>query len=124
MGGLVNTAIKGLAKEMQKTAAETRSISDTAALRIQQSRQIQQRLGPVTVGPPMGQSMSTSNINGRISKTINLMMPVLGAGGLPVAQAQVTQVEAAGSVQSCRVAVRAAHHPPEPSVLCPVVCKH
>jgi len=110
MGGLVNTAMKGLAKEMQKTAAETRSVSDTAALRIQQSRQIQQRLGPVTVGPPFGQSMSTSNINGRVSKTINLMMPVLGAGGRPVAQAQVTQVEAAGGVQSCRVAVRATNY--------------
>lgn len=106
MGGLVNQAVKGLAKEMQKTAAETRSVSETAALRIQQSPRIQQRLGPVTVGPAMSQSMSTSSINGRVSKTISLIMPLMGAGGLPVAQAQVTQVEAAGQVDSCRIAVR------------------
>lgn len=105
MGGLVNQAVKGLAKEMQKTAAETRSVSETAALRIQQSRRIQQRLGTVSVGPAMSQSMSTSNINGRVSKNINLLLPVFGAGGMPVAQAQVTQVEVAGRVDSCRVAV-------------------
>jgi hypothetical protein len=106
MGGLVNQAVKGLAKEMQKTAAQTRSVSETASLRIQQSQCIQQRLGRVTVGPAMSQSMSTSSINGRVSKTINLVMPVYGAGGLPVAQAQVTQVEGAGQVDSCRIAVR------------------
>jgi hypothetical protein len=51
--------------------------------------------------------MSTSSINGRVSKTISLIMPLMGAGGLPVAQAQVTQVEAAGQVDSCRIAVSA-----------------
>lgn len=107
MGGLVNQAVKGLAKEMQKTAAETRSVSETASLRIQQSQRIQQRLGPVTVGAAMSQSMSTSSINGRVSKTISLVMPVMGAGGMPVAQAQVTQVEAAGQIDSCRIAVSA-----------------
>jgi hypothetical protein len=82
-------------------------MSETAALHIQQSPRIQQRLGRVTVGPAMSQSMSTSSINGRASKTISLIMPVMGAGGMPVAQAQVTQVEAAGQVESCRIAVSA-----------------
>lgn len=105
VGGLVNQAVKGLAKEMQKTAAQTRSVSETAAMRIQQSQRIRERLGPVTVGPAMSQSMSTSNINGRVNKTISLMMPVYGSGGLPVAQAQVTQVEGSSQVESCRIAV-------------------
>lgn len=105
MGGLVNQAVKGLAKEMQKTAAETRSVSETAAVRIQQSRRIQQRLGSVTVGQPMGQSMSSSNINGRVSRNISLLLPVLGPGGMPVAQAQVSQVETGGRIESCRIAV-------------------
>ena len=105
MGGLVNQAVKGLAKEMQKTAAETRSVAETAALHIQQSERIRQRLGAVTVGPAMSQSSATSSINGRVSKTISLLLPVYGAGGLPVAQAQVTQVEGAGQVDSCRIAV-------------------
>jgi hypothetical protein len=105
VGGLVNQAVKGLAKEMQKTAAQSRSVSETAAMRIQQSQRIRERLGPVTVGPAMSQSMSTSNINGRVNKTISLMMPVYGSGELPVAQAQVTQVENSSQVESCRISV-------------------
>lgn len=105
VGGLVNQAVKGLASEMQKTAAQTRSVSETAALRIRQSSRLQQRLGRVTVGPAMSQSMSTSNINGRVSKNISLVMPVYGPGGRPVAQAQVTQVEAGGLVDSCVISV-------------------
>lgn len=105
VGGLVNQAVKGLASEMQKTAAQTRSVSETAALRIQQSSRLQQRLGRVTVGPAMSQSMSSSNINGRVSKNISLVMPVYGPGGRPVAQAQVTQVEAGGRVDSCVISV-------------------
>jgi hypothetical protein len=105
VGGLVNQAVKGLASEMQKTAAQTRSVSETAALRIQNSSILQQRLGRVTVGPAMSQSMSSSNINGRVSKNISLLLPVYGPGGRPVAQAQVTQVEAGGRVDSCVIAV-------------------
>lgn len=95
-----------MAKEMQRTAAETRSVSEAAAARIQQSRRIQQRLGAsITVGPPLSQSMSSANINGRVSKTISLVMPVFTAAGVPAAQAQVTQVESGGRVDSCRIAV-------------------
>lgn len=106
IGGLVNQAVKGLAKEVEKTAAQTRSVSETAAMRIEQSQRIRERLGPVTVGPAMSQSISSSNMNGRLNKTISLMMPVYGSGRLPVAQAQVTQkVEGSSQVESCRIAV-------------------
>jgi len=84
---------------MQKTAGDSWRVRYSGTPHT--AKQANTAAAGVMVGPPLGQSMSSSNINGRVSKTINLMMPVLGAGGRPVAQAQVTQVEAAG------VAVRA-----------------
>lgn len=91
MGGLVNTAIKGLAKELEKSAEQTRNVSEIAAERISNSRRIKQQLGEVTVGLPMSQSVSSQNINGRVSKTVNLLLPVYNAAGAAVAQAQVVQ---------------------------------
>jgi hypothetical protein len=104
VGGLLNTAVKGLAKELEKSAEQTRSVADLAAERISSSRQIKQRLGEVTVGLPMSQSVASQNINGRVSKTVSLLLPVYNLAGAPVAQAQVTQVE--GPAQNtCRIAV-------------------
>lgn len=106
MGGLVNQAVKGLASQLEKAAQETRDVSEEAAARIRGSAQIQQRLGSgVTVGPAMSQSVSSSSINGRTTKTVTLLLPVYSAGGVPVAQAQVTQTQSSGQGSSCRVAV-------------------
>ena len=41
----------------------------------------------------MSQSVATQSINGRVSKTVNLLLPVYNAAGAPVAQAQVLQTE-------------------------------
>lgn len=105
VGGLLNTAVKGLAKELEKSAEQTRSVTDLAAERISSSRRIKQRLGEVTVGLPMSQSVASQSINGRVSKTVSLLLPVYNLAGAAVAQAQVTQVE--GPAQNtCRIAVR------------------
>ncbi|WIA13518.1 hypothetical protein OEZ85_007091 [Tetradesmus obliquus] len=105
VGGLLNTAVKGLAKELEKSAQQTRSVTDLAANRISSSRRIKQRLGEVTVGLPMSQSVASQSINGRVSKTVSLLLPVYNLAGAAVAQAQVTQVE--GPAQNtCRIAVR------------------
>lgn len=104
VGGLLNTAVKGLAKELEKSAQQTRSVTDLAANRISSSRRIKQRLGEVTVGLPMSQSVASQSINGRVSKTVSLLLPVYNLAGAAVAQAQVTQVE--GPAQNtCRIAV-------------------
>jgi hypothetical protein len=104
VGGLLNSAVKGLAKELEKSAEQTRSVTDLAAERISSSRRIKQRLGEVTVGLPMSQSVASQSINGRVSKTVSLLLPVYNLAGAPVAQAQVTQVE--GPAQNtCRIAV-------------------
>jgi hypothetical protein len=104
VGGLLNTAVKGLAKELEKSAEQTRSVTDLAAERISSSRRIKQRLGEVTVGLPMSQSVASQNINGRVSKTVSLLLPVYNLAGAPVAQAQVTQVEGLAQ-NTCRIAV-------------------
>lgn len=93
MGSVINSAVQGLAKEMEKTAEATRSVAEVAADRISSSRRVKQRLGQVTVGLPMSQSVATQSINGRVSKTVNLLLPVYNAAGAPVAQAQVIQSE-------------------------------
>lgn len=104
VGGLVNTAIKGLAKEFEKQAAESRSVSELAAQRISSSRRIKQRLGEVTVGLPVSQSVASQSVNGRVSKTVLLVLPIYNLAGAPVAQAQVTQTE--GQLHSgCRISV-------------------
>eukprot|EP00879_Flechtneria_rotunda_P032130 GHRR01035287.1.p1 GENE.GHRR01035287.1~~GHRR01035287.1.p1 ORF type:complete len:168 (+),score=67.04 GHRR01035287.1:214-717(+) len=105
MGGLANAAISGLAQQLEKTAAESRNVSQLAAARVENSQRIKQRLGQVSVGLPLSQSVSSQNINGRVSKTVSLLLPLYNAARVPVAQAQVTQVE--GQAQSiCRIAVR------------------
>eukprot|EP00882_Tetradesmus_deserticola_P003502 GHRQ01003705.1.p1 GENE.GHRQ01003705.1~~GHRQ01003705.1.p1 ORF type:complete len:263 (+),score=92.49 GHRQ01003705.1:278-1066(+) len=105
VGGLLNTAVQGLAKEMENSAKQTRSVADLAAERISSSRRIKQRLGEVTVGLPISQSVASQSINGRVSKTVSLVLPVYNLAGVPVAQAQVTQAE--GPAQNtCRIAVR------------------
>eukprot|EP00882_Tetradesmus_deserticola_P014314 GHRQ01015220.1.p1 GENE.GHRQ01015220.1~~GHRQ01015220.1.p1 ORF type:complete len:179 (-),score=48.91 GHRQ01015220.1:887-1423(-) len=104
VGGLLNTAVQGLAKEMENSAKQTRSVADLAAERISSSRRIKQRLGEVTVGLPISQSVASQSINGRVSKTVSLVLPVYNLAGVPVAQAQVTQAE--GPAQNtCRIAV-------------------
>eukprot|EP00882_Tetradesmus_deserticola_P001135 GHRQ01001228.1.p1 GENE.GHRQ01001228.1~~GHRQ01001228.1.p1 ORF type:complete len:264 (+),score=96.75 GHRQ01001228.1:278-1069(+) len=105
VGGLLNTAVQGLAKEMENSAKQTRSVADLAAERISSSTRIKQRLGEVTVGLPISQSVASQSINGRVSKTVSLVLPVYNLAGVPVAQAQVTQAE--GPAQNtCRIAVR------------------
>eukprot|EP00775_Hariotina_reticulata_P004602 gene4602-4856_t len=89
VGGLVNTAIKGIAEQLEKSAQDSRSVSENAAERISSSYQVKQRLGEVTVGLPMSQSVASQSVNGRTSKTISLLLPLYNAAGAPVAQAQV-----------------------------------
>lgn len=104
VGGLLNSAVQGLAKEMEKTAQQTRSVSELAAERISSSREVKRRLGEVTVGLPMSQSVASQNINGRVSKTVNLLLPVYNAAGVPVGQAQVAQTEGQNQ-QTTRIVV-------------------
>jgi len=92
VGGIVNTAIKGIADQLEKSAQDSRSVSEYAAERIAGSYQVKQRLGEVTVGLPMSQSVSSQSINGRTSKTVSLLLPVYNAAGAPVAQAQVSNM--------------------------------
>ncbi|KAF8060017.1 hypothetical protein HT031_004955 [Scenedesmus sp. PABB004] len=106
VGGLVGSAVKGLARELERSAADGRSVADTAARRIGASARLQRRLGAVRAGPPLSQAVSSSSINGRVQKRVQLVLPVVNAAGAMVAQAQVTAVEGDAMQHECRIAVR------------------
>lgn len=55
---------------------------DRAARIIEGSAKLRSRLGgDVRVLPPVSQSSMSSSVNGRMTKTVTLLMPVVGAGG-------------------------------------------
>lgn len=57
-------------------------LQDRAARVLQASAQLRQELGgAVQVMPPVSQSSMSQSINGRSSKTVTLLLPVVGPGG-------------------------------------------
>jgi len=56
-------------------------VAEYAAERISSSQQVKQQLGEVTVGLPISQSVASQNINGRVTKTVSLVLPVFRRGG-------------------------------------------
>ena len=56
---------------------------------------------------PMSQSSMTQSINGRVSKVVTLVLPIVGAGGRAAAQAEVRWVENADAAgEQLSVSVR------------------
>ena len=105
VGGLMSRAVGGLLRgalgmiEGQLAAAQEQAegVQSRAAAVIEGSARLRERLGgPVRVLEPMAQSSMTSIINGRSTRTITLLLPVVGADGR-AAQAQVDYAEGAGA---------------------------
>jgi hypothetical protein len=89
---MVGAAVKGLSEQVERSARESRAVYDQASRRLRASRALADRLGsPVTVGPVVSQSVSSSSINGVSSRRLVLLVPVQGPLG--AGQAQVTSVD-------------------------------
>lgn len=97
VGGMVAGALRGLGEQLEKQARETRGVYEDAAVAIRGCPEVAARLGgAVSVGGPMSQSSSSSNINGRVTKRVVMVLPVSGPNGA-FAQAQVISTETSGA---------------------------
>lgn len=86
VGGMLRSAVGAMAEQMQAAAAQVADVQDRAARLISGDARVSRALGgSVRVGAPMSQSSMSQSINGRVSKTVTLLVPVAGATG----QAQV-----------------------------------
>lgn len=82
VGGVLRSAAGALAEQLQQAAQQVADVQDRAARVIEGSAKVRAALGgSVRVGPPMSQSSMSQSINGRVSKTVTLLMPVAGANG-------------------------------------------
>eukprot|EP00960_Hanusia_phi_P030941 748965-Hanusia_phi.AAC.2 len=79
-GGLMK-GFAGMAGEMMQGAAEDIDrVTEAAERRVRLSAEASRTLGPsISVGAPVSQSFSSSNINGVSTKQVSLRMPVRGS---------------------------------------------
>ncbi|PSC71395.1 hypothetical protein C2E20_5367 [Micractinium conductrix] len=106
VGGMLRSAVSALGEQMRQAAEQAADVQDRAARIIEGSAKLRSRLGgDVRVLPPVSQSSMSSSVNGRMTKTVTLLMPVVGAGG-QTAQAQVQFAEGEGASGGLTVAVR------------------
>lgn len=52
---------------------------EQAAARIRSSAALRARLGDITVSQPLSQSVSSVNINGKLTERITLLLPLYGS---------------------------------------------
>lgn len=95
MGNLLGRALGGIisqvGQQMQEAGQAGQEVRAKAAAMIEGSGQVRRRLGgSVRVEGPVSQSIMTSSINGRASRRVTLVLPVVGVSGR-VAQAQVNR---------------------------------
>lgn len=107
MGGLLGRAVQGVlgsvmrtaSEQLARSARESQTIYEHASSSIRNSSVLASKMGgPVSVGPPLSQSMSSSNINGVVTKRVTLMAPVYGPGGA-AATAHISSVEGQSHTQ-------------------------
>uniref|UniRef100_A0A061REU6 Uncharacterized protein n=1 Tax=Tetraselmis sp. GSL018 TaxID=582737 RepID=A0A061REU6_9CHLO len=91
-GSVLGSAVRAMGEQMAEVSRQSEGVQRRAAMAIQSSREVSDRLGgAVEVGTPVSQSSMSSSINGRVSKKVTLVLPVSGPRGL--AQAQVESIE-------------------------------
>jgi len=104
-GSMLGSAIKAVGDQMAEAGRQAEGIRQRATSAIEASSAVREHLGSgVQVGPPMSQSTMSSSINGRVSKTVSLIMPVVGSRG--TAQAIVEATESGDSVSDMNIQVR------------------
>jgi len=99
LGGVVASAINQIGQQIEQASKESSGAYEDAASRIISSRKLRSYMGEVRVGPIISQSLSSSSINGQVTKSVNLIFPVYSAAGL-TAQAQVVSQESSASKRS------------------------
>lgn len=106
VGGMLRSAVGALGEQLREAQEQVADVQERAARVIQSNSKLQARMGgSVRVMPAVSQSSMSSSINGRTSKTLTLVMPVVGAGG-QAAQAQVQYVEGDRAGQELSISVR------------------
>lgn len=106
VGGLLRSALGGLGEQLRQAAEQVADVQDRAARLIEGNSKLRGKLGgSVQVMPPISQSSMSSSINGKMAKTVTLVMPVMGANGTN-AQAQVQYQEGDGAADELTVVVR------------------
>ncbi|GAX82420.1 hypothetical protein CEUSTIGMA_g9848.t1 [Chlamydomonas eustigma] len=99
LGGVVASAINQIGQQIEQASRESSGAYESAASRIISSQKLKSYLGEVRVGPIISQSVSSSSINGQVTKSVNLVFPVYSAAGL-TAQAQVVSKESNATARS------------------------
>ncbi|KAL4458532.1 hypothetical protein ABPG75_013397 [Micractinium tetrahymenae] len=106
VGGMLRSAVGAMGEQLRQAAEQVADVQDRAARVIENNSRIRDKLGgPVRVLPPVSQSSMTQSINGKASRTITLLLPVVGPSGA-AAQAQVQYVEGGAATQELNVSVR------------------
>lgn len=81
-GAVLRSAVKGLGEQMRQAQEQVADVQDRAARIIESSSKLRQALGgSVQAMPPVSQSSMSQSINGRMTKTVTLLLPVAGANG-------------------------------------------
>ncbi|PRW59807.1 hypothetical protein C2E21_1565 [Chlorella sorokiniana] len=97
VGGMLRSAVGALGEQMRQAQEQVADVQDRATRIIESNSRLQDAMGgSMRAQPPVSQSSMSQNINGRMSKTVTLIMPVVGSGGR-IAQAQVQYVEGGSS---------------------------
>lgn len=96
VGGMLRSAVGALGEQMRQAQEQVADVQDRATRIIETNSRLRDALGgSVRAQPPVSQSSMSQSINGRMSKTVTLIMPVVGSRGM--AQAQVQYVEGGNS---------------------------
>jgi hypothetical protein len=82
VGGMLRSAVGALGEQMRQAQEQVADVQDRATRIIESNSRLQDAMGgSVRAQPPVSQSSMSQNINGRMSKTVTLIMPVVGSGG-------------------------------------------
>lgn len=89
LGRAVENLAKNAAEQLRATQQRTEQVQQKAAQAIESSKQLREYLGGgMQVAEPVSESSSMESVDGQVSQTVQLIMPVLGSNGR-VAHAQV-----------------------------------
>lgn len=103
VGGLVAGVVDQLGKQLESAAQESQAVYVKASSAVKRSEKAQKLLGGVVeCGPVTSQSMSSVNINGRASSSINLSFSVYSASGR-MAQARVSAADGGSSAMDIKL---------------------
>ncbi|GAB4821872.1 hypothetical protein N2152v2_008918 [Parachlorella kessleri] len=94
VGRMLQGALGAVGEQLRQAAEQVADVQSRAVAMIESDPRVRDRLGgSVQCLAPMSQSSMTQSINGRVSRVVTLVLPVVGAGGRAAAQAEVRWVE-------------------------------